>query len=891
MLKKYLFNVILCFVLTLLSCRTSLKSGINPATGSGEVSFTKSSIQGLVTMPYNKIIDPAGKQLYFGDPELESHALDCALSYNGRFLAVEGRYEIVFIDTEKDTILYHLKRDPLLYKEMNTYSGIRWFLRNDTGYVAWSTKSNVMMAGWDGSKARVSKKFFFAAIPPAKASLPNELLIRDDGGTFYMYVVLNGNNQLAKVNIETGEVIWSVETGLAPYGVALARGKLYVSNWAGSKPSETSGATAGIPWGTASVDPVTGAISGGSVSVIRPEDGSVIGEIATGLHPNDLIASPGGSFIYVANGNSDNISVIDTRTGLVSETISVRLQKETNPFMGDTPNGLALSSDGTTLFVANGMDNALGVIHLGLKACKNGKQANSILEGFIPTEAYPGGIALLNDTKIYVANIEAEGARQISNDKSNPYFQTMVNGQKVTTAGYFNSHRMQASVTVIPLPGKEVLAQYTKRVREANQLFRLQITSLLPRKDMKPVPLPQRIGEPSVFKHVVYIIKENRTYDQVLGDIPEGEGAPELCAFGEEVTPNTHKIVREFSLLDHYKVSGKCSAEGHLWTDAAIVTDYIEKNVRAWFRSYTHVLYDAMAYPQTGFIWDNALDHGKTVRIYGEAAIPKWEGKKTWKNIYDNFLEGKPFSFYNTTTIDRVRSLLAPRYPGYDSHNIPDILRAEAFIEELKAAEQQEGDVWPELMIMALPNDHTAGTSPDHPTPRAMVADNDLAFGKIVEAISHSRFWKNTVIFVTEDDSQSGWDHVSAYRTVGLVISPYSRLRQTIHTDYNQTSMIRSIEQILGLPPMNIMDATATPMFSAFTDHADPAPYVSEKNRILLDEMNPSLATLRGHKKRYALQSEKIIQQGIDGGDDDLFNRIIWNATMGKKAYPEGLER
>lgn len=847
----------------------------------------KSDSSSLLTMPYNKIIDPAGKQVYFGDPELENHALDCALSPNGKILAVEGRYEIVFIDTKTDTILFHLKRDPKLYREMNTYSGILWFQRNHANYVAWSTRSTVMVAKWDGKTARISKRLYFPAIPPASASIPNELFLANEGDTQFLYVVLNGNNRLTKINMETGKIIWNTKTGLAPYGIAMAKGKLYVSNWAGSAPGKDAPHTAGIPWGTASVDSITGSVSGGSVSIFNPKDGRHVGEIVTGLHPNDLISSPNGSYIYVANGNSDNITVIDTRTDLVTETISVRLQKETNPFMGDSPNGLAISSDGKTLYVSNGMDNAIGVFQMGQKASKQGKPENSILEGFIPTEAYPGGLALLNDRKLYVANIEAEGARQTTGDSSNVYFQTTINGQQVSTAGYFNAHKMEASVTIVEVPGNEVLAHYTERVKSANQLFRLQFSTLLPRKDKQPVPLPERVGEPSVFKHVLYIIKENRTYDQVLGDMAEGDGAPELCAFGEEVTPNTHKLSREFSLYDHYKASGKCSAEGHLWTNAAMVTDYIEKNVRAWFRSYTHVLYDAMAYPQTGFIWDNALDHGKTVRIYGEAAIPKWEGEQRWKSVYDNFISGKSFDFQNTTTIERVRGLLAPGYPGYDSHNIPDILRAEAFIKELKAAEEQEGDVWPELMVMALPNDHTAGTSPGHPTPRAMVADNDVALGRIVEAVSQSRFWKNTVIFVTEDDSQAGWDHVSAYRTIGMVISAYSRLKQTNHTDYNQTSMIRSIELILGLPPMNILDATATPMFDAFTHIPDYAPYISESNRIPLDEMNPPLTGLKGLKRKYALESGKIIEQGIDGGDDDLFNRILWHATMGDKEYPE----
>ncbi|HDO26647.1 MAG TPA: phosphoesterase, partial [Bacteroidetes bacterium] len=450
-----------------------------------------------------------------------------------------------------------------------------------------------------------------------------------------------------------------------------------------------------------------------------------------------------------------------------------------------------------------------------------------------------------------------------------------------------NTHRMLASLSIIPVPDSGQLKSYTERVKNNNRQERLALLKLLPRKGVKAVPLPERIGEPSLFQHVIYIIKENRTYDQVLGDVSKGNGDTTLCTFGQQVTPNTHKLVNQYVLLDNYKASGKCSAEGHLWTDASIVTDYIEKNVRAWFRSYTHVLYDAMAYPKTGFLWDNALDHGKSVRIYGEAAVPHWNDGKTWLDIYRDFIKGKPFRFNNTTTIDRVRGILSPSFPGYDSHNVPDVLRAKAFIEELKAFEKMEGDAFPALTIMALPDDHTAGTSSKHPTPRAMVADNDYALGQIVEAVSKSKFWKNTVIFVTEDDSQQGWDHVSAYRTVCMVISPYTKKAAVISTDYNQTSMIRTMEQILGLPPMNIEDATAKPMFDLFTNQADFTPYVALKNQIPLDEMNPSPSALKGKEKDYARASEMMAQQGIDAGDDDLFNRIIWSSVKKGKPYPE----
>lgn len=428
--------------------------------------------------------------------------------------------------------------------------------------------------------------------------------------------------------------------------------------------------------------------------------------------------------------------------------------------------------------------------------------------------------------------------------------------------------------------------KYTEKVEKNNQLFRLALTEKLPRKNIDPVPVPLRIGEPSVFKHVVYIIKENRTYDQVLGDVPAGNGDSTLTIFGKKITPNMHKIVDEFHLMDNYHASGKCSAEGHQWTDMGIVTDYVEKNVRAWIRSYPHVQYDALVYAPTGFIWDNALKHGKSARIYGEACDVEFDKTQNWTSIYEGFLKGEKFNFVNKTTIKPVENILSQNFPSSDNHQIPDILRAKSFIDELNAYEKMEGDQWPALIVMALSNDHTSGTRPGVPTPRAFVADNDAAMGQMIEAISKSRFWKNTVIFITEDDSQDGWDHVSAYRTVGAIVSPYTRLKKTVTTNYNQVSMVRTIEQILGLAPMNISDATAMPMFDCFSDTPDFAPYQALPNQIPLNELNKSLAELRGKARYYAKRSNEPQFDHIDMGSDDLLNRILWFAMKGKQKYP-----
>lgn len=832
-------------------------------------------------LPYNRLVQPAGHQIVFGDESRENHSMDVVLSPDGRWLAVEERFSIVFINTADNKIKYTLLNNlhPDLRGGRNTYSGIMWDIEENKMKVYWSAVSNdrsfVASAVWDGEKAVFDRIFEYKADQYAASALPNEILISKEVNKKFLYVVLNGNNKLIKQDLVTGDTIWIALPGVAPYGIVKAANKIYVTNWAGRYPEENDPDIAGIPWGAARVNnDAGGSTREGSVAVIDPFSGLVIKDIITGQHPNEIISDKRGRFVYVTNSNSDNVSVINTARDTVVETISLRLQPEINPYFGDSPNGLCLSPDQKTLYVANGMDNALAVVALGKKAARRTRLKISTVEGFIPTGAYPAGISFSPDGHLYVGNIEGNG---VHIGLKNPDGDNLI----------YNSHHMLASVSVIPVPDKNDLIAYTDTVIAVNDLSRAILAREKPRQNINPKPVPDRIGEPSVFRHVLYIIKENRTYDQLLGDMKEGRGDPSLCTYGENVTPNTHKLSREFLLLDNFHVSGKCSAEGHQWTDASIVTDYIEKNMYAWFRSYPHVLKDALVYAPTGFIWDNGMKHGKTVRIYGEAASPYFNQENvTWTEVYKKYLNGEKVDFINHTTIEPVKDILSPEFPSYGPHVFTDKMRADAFIEELKKFEAMEGDRLPELMIMALPNDHTAGTRPGYPTPRAMVADNDLALGRIVEAVSKSKFWKNTVIFVVEDDSQGGWDHISAYRTVALVISPYSKLNKTISTHYTQPSMIRTIEQILGMPPMNIQDAIANPMADCFTGSADLTPYNCVPNNIPIDEMNKPLSSLSGRALHFAKKSMLPVFDRVDTGNDDLLNRILWYDAKGNAPYP-----
>ncbi|RWY54053.1 bifunctional YncE family protein/alkaline phosphatase family protein [Mucilaginibacter gilvus] len=845
-----------------------------------------------VMMPYNRLVASAGKVVSFGDPELENHSLDVKLIPGTTLLAIEDRYGIAIIDTitKKLTSRWAYNNNSKYRGLMSTYSGLKVARINGRINIFWSaalangknSRSLVLRASWDGEKLSIISSIEFTPQIPAPLALPNEIAITNENGKDYLYVVLNGNNQLVKTDLTNNKTVYAAPTGVAPYGLVIVKDKAYVTNWAGPVPADTvNKETAGVPFGQTYIDPKTGATLMGTVSVINPVNGATIKQIPVGLHPNAIIASTDGQFVYVANGNSDELSVISTGTLQNIQSIAVKLMPGKKSFVGDTPNALAINAAGTTLYVANGMDNAVAVIKLGNKAALKGSGASEV-KGFIPTEAYPGGLAI-DGNNLFVTNLEGEGARVGSGELS----QDDRPGNDVVES--FNSHHQKATLSIIGIPDDSTLKDYTKRVKELNLTFRQELALLLPRKNVAPKPMPERIGEPSVFNHVLYIIKENRTYDQVLGDMPEGNGNRSLCIYGDSITPNQHSLARKYMLLDNYYASGKCSAEGHQWTDAAMVTDYVEKNVRAWFRSYPHVQEDALVYGSNGFIWNNAADHGKTVRIYGEACQPRMDNALTWSTIFNDYQAGRPLKFVNTSTISRVRPMLSQNFPGSDEHRITEQVRASAFIKELKAYEAQPGDALPQLMVMALSADHTVGTRPGLPTPNAMVADNDLAVGRIVEAVTKSRFWKNTVIFITEDDSQAGWDHVSAYRTTGFVISPYSVFQHKVSTNYNQVSMVRSIEQILGIPPMNILDASALPMFNCFNQRHNTTPYQSLANRVAIDRINPGIAKLKGAELHYAKLSLRPEYDHIDGGNDDVMNRILWFAAKGKKAYPANL--
>ncbi|HEY5912665.1 MAG TPA: alkaline phosphatase family protein [Verrucomicrobiae bacterium] len=841
----------------------------------------------LYQTPVHQKLTPAGKQIEL--PGLRPQAM--ALSPDGRLLAVSGKTpELIVLDPAEGTILQRVRLVAFRAGESGPDRVSEHILQPDkeaqvsyTGLVFSPDGRRLYLSSVNGTIKvfTVDDKRNVTAVdsillpnanaPGRKLEIPAGLAISSDGKR--LYVVLNLSNRLGELDTKTGKMLRTWDVGVAPYDVVLAGDKAYVSNWGGRRPGP------GDPTGPAGrgtlvrVDPVRHIASEGSVSVIDFRQNRVLREILTGLHSSALALSPNRRWLVIANAASDTLAIIDTRKDKIVETVWTRSTPA--DLFGASPNALAFDPSGHTLYVCNGTQNAIGVIDFA--------PGHSKLLGLVPVGWFPGAIIFDDERKnLYVANIKGVGST-IRLEPGEPM--------------KFNSHQYHGTLSFLRVPSKNELADHT-RVVLRNVRYPLVKQALLPARPDQPArPVPERTGEPSVFKHVVYLIKENRTYDQVLGDIAAGNGDPSLCVFGVKVTPNQHKLVREFVLLDNTYCSSILSADGHQWATTALATDYMEKSFAGFPRSYPDGMedddVDALAYSPAGFIWDNAIAHRKTLRDYGEFAItekswvnPDRKKSMTFMDHWIDFTNGnQTIRISSRPAVESLRPHLCTNTVGWDM-NIPDQFRAARFIEELKRFETR-GD-FPQLVIICLPDDHTSGTDPGSPTPAAQVADNDLAFGKIVEALSHSRFWPETCIFAIEDDPQAGWDHVSGYRTTAYVISPYTKRGQVVSTQYNHISLIRTMELILGLPPMHQLDAAATPMFDCFTDKPDLTPFVSVPNNVRLDEVNPPVKKLSDPLlRRFAQLSARLPLGAPDQCSEDLLNRIIWHAMKGPNApYP-----
>ena len=844
---------------------------------------------GLVT-PVNQLVTPAGKQVEL--PGIRPNAL--ALSPDGKILVTAGlTHELLVVDPAAGKILQRVslpsdktrEQAPVSVEILNpdgkaqlSFTGLAFSPDGSRIYLS-NVNGDIKVFGV-GKDHKVSP-LFSIALPPANAPLRKEdipagIAVSPDGKK--IYVALNLSNRLAELDAATGHLLRMWDVGVAPFDVAIAGEKIYVSNWGGRRPDADS-VVGPAGQGTRVRVDARGVVSEGSVSVIELNTNIELrtsnSELRTGLHACALALSPNGRWLVVANAGSDTLSIIDTRTRQIIETVCAR--QNPGDVFGAQPNALAFNKSGKRLFVCNGTQNAVAVFQF--------IPGKSRLLGLVPAGWFPGAIAFdAKQNKIYVANIKSIGAKM---DRAKPGH------------GFgFNSKQYDGSLSLVPVPSAKELATFTQRALSDLRYPLLAQAKLPPRENRPGQPVPERAGEPSVFQHVVYIIKENRTYDQVLGDVKTGNGNANLCAFGGRVTPNQHKLVRDFVLLDNTYCSGILSADGHQWTDTAFATDYLEREFAGWPRSYPSGgsgldTADALAYSPAGFIWDNALAHGKTVRDFGEFTTTQKSWKDSARKTRPNFLDCY-HDFVNGSNaiacscepdIESLRPFMVTNTASWDL-DVPDIFRAAQFIKELKQFEA--ADNFPNLVILWLPNDHTSGAKPGSPTPEAQVADNDLAVGEVVEAVSHSKFWTNTCIFSVEDDPQNGWDHVSGYRTTAYVASAYTKRGAVVSTQYNQTSLLRTMELILGLPPMNQMDATATPMFDCFTNQPDFAAFNAVTNNVPLDEMNrPPKLISDPRLRKDAYVSAKLPLEKEDQCPEDLFNRILWRAMKGSQTpYP-----
>lgn len=558
-------------------------------------------------------------------------------------------------------------------------------------------------------------------------------------------------------------------------------------------------------------------------------------------HPCEMVLTRSGKTLYVANANRNTVTVFDTTTGAARETIWAAFHPSDPP--GATPNSLALSPDEKTLYVANANVNAIAVFDV-----RDSRHSRSL--GFIPTGWYPTSVRVTPDGKhLLVANGKG------GTPKANP--PGPAPGRKTTQyiAGLF-----LGTLSIIDLPQggdlEKQMTEWTAQVYANSPLKADAAVSITPPANC---PIPAKLGDPSPIKYVIYVIKENRTYDQVFGDMPQGNGDAKLCLFPDRVTPNHHQLARDFVLLDNFYADSSVSADGHEWSMGAYASDFVEK---MWPMNYGHDRngkfpypgegFFPIAYPAGGYLWDRAASAGVSYRSYGEFVT------------YDQ-KPGQPCH-------PRVKGLeghIDPLYRGFDlKYN--EVKRVDRFIEEFNRLAAT--DAMPRLQIVRLPNDHTHGTTKNFPTPSAYLAQNDFALGKLVDAVSHSKYWAQTAIFVIEDDAQNGSDHVDAHRTVALAISPYIRHGATDSTMYSTSSMLRTIELILGLKPMSQFDAAATPMFAAFQGTPDLTPYTARPETQQMEEKNAPTAWGAELKMNFARE---------DAADEQLLNQAVWKSVRG----------
>ena len=772
--------------------------------------------EGVTLLPNGWRIAPEGRHITVGDLPM-----NLVPSPDGRFLAIStsgyAKPAISIFDTKNLQVVSRLEVE-------HTWLGLVWHRDGKRLFASGASTNTVYEFTFQAGRLTAAGSI---SLGPAEAH-PGGDVITNAGYVAGMtlgadnerlYVTQLYGQKVRAINLTTREVVATAELDAEPYTCVLsADGQtLFVSVWGGAKVVMLDA------WTLASK-----------------------GEIPVGEHPNAMTLSRDGARLFVACANTNSVWVLDVNRKLPSEQIGVALGVQAP--VGSTPNGLALSPDGRTLLVANADNNTITVADVT-------KPNASVVQGWIPVGWYPTGVLFDRDgRRLFV--LDGKGLIGMANPRG-----PQPGGARIEAQ--YSGAMFQGAISTIPMPTAAALERMTAKVRDLTPYS--DAHRLAPANAPGASPIPRRVGESSPIKYVFYVIRENRTYDQVLGDLPKGNGDPSLTIFGKDVTPNAHALATMFATFDNFYVDAEVSYDGHAFSTGAYAPDFVEK---MWPANYgrREGLYLSeggykmrnpfgnIAAPPQGYIWDFAKRANVSYRSYGEFAA--------WDRPGGTMVASVP----------GLDGHIHPSFPPFDM-TIPDVKRIEVFAEEFKRF-VAAGTV-PRLSVIRLPRDHTSGTSPGAVTPIGMVADNDLALGQFVDLISHSATWKETAIFVLEDDAQNGPDHVDAHRSVLLAISPFSRRGVVDSTLYTTSGVLRTMELILGLPPMSQYDAAATPMYNAFTTAPALAPYTVLPAQVRMDLKNDWNAP-------GAQASLRMNFSGPDLAPDLELNQIIWEAVRGR---------
>ena len=759
-----------------------------------------------ILLPNGWSLTPAGTALPLGDLPLNMQ-----LAPGGRLLAVtnngQGKQSIQLFDPGTQKLLDERPIGKAWY-------GLAFSAKGDKLYASGGNDNIILGYPTAGGRLGAPDTLRLGpAWPKAKIS-PTGIAVEAAGQR--LYTVTKEDSALYVLDLATRRPVNKVKLGAEAYGCLLSADNktLYITLWGADKLLAYDRAT-----------------------------GRVRATLATGSHPNELIQSRNGRYLFVANANDNSVSVIETRSWKVLETISTSLFP--TRLTGSTTNGLALSADEKTLYIANADNNCLAVFDVS-------QPGHSAAQGFIPTGWYPtcvrttGGKIVVANGKGFSSLANPHGPQPVKKNDDSGYQSGGVH-QEVEYIGAL----FKGTLSFIPVPDAARLKTYTRQVYD-NTPFTKTSEKLALGEAGNPVP--RRAGEKSPIKHVFYIIKENRTYDQVMGDVREGEGDSSLCIFPRKVTPNHHALAREFVLLDNFYVNAEVSADGHNWSTAAYATDYVEKS---WPISYggRGGTYDfegtrKVAYPRDGFIWDYCQRAGLTYRTYGE------------------------FASYGKTPLKSLRGHVCPKSPDFDM-DITDRERERIWAQDFDSLLAR--NAVPQFSTIRLSNDHTSGQRLGKVSPISAVADNDQALGRLVEHIAQSAIWGESAIYVLEDDAQNGPDHIDAHRSPAFVISPYVRRGFVDHTLYTTAGMMRTMELLLGLPPMSQYDAAARPLFGVFQAAPNLATYQAKAAQVPLDTRNTAW-------NRSAERSAKFDFAHEDEVPDLELNEVVWKSVRGEQA-------